>query len=63
MEFIIIFEYVGDGNWKNSDPDNWNVSTYELTGEEKKLGYKKIDGAIVKVCQTIDNKIIGITTS
>ena len=58
---VVLFEFDGSGNWKNSLPDNWNISTYELTGQEKVLGHKKIDGAICKIVQSDDNKIIALS--
>ncbi len=40
-----------DGNWKNSESSDWELSHLELSGSETVLGHKNIDGAILKVLQ------------
>lgn len=47
-------------DWRRSLPDDWNSSYIELSGDEKFLGHKQIDGAICKIYQLADNRIIAI---
>jgi hypothetical protein len=55
------FVYGGSDNWQNSQVDDWDFQTVELTGSEKPLGYRKFDGAICKVVKSSDGKLIAIT--
>ena len=56
-----VFEFNGEGDWKVSDPDDWDLSVIELSGLEKVLGHHQIDGAICKVLETTDGKLVAIT--
>lgn len=42
------FEYMGR-NWKNSSDEDWEIVMYTITGEEKFIGTRWIDGSKVKV--------------
>lgn len=50
-----------DKEWKVSDEDLWDLSVMEITGTEKVVGHRKIDGAIVKIIRLNDGKLFGIT--
>jgi len=55
------FVYKGSGEWKVSSPDDWDLESVELEGDEKTLGHHKIDGSICKILQTIDGKLLAIS--
>ena len=55
------FVYKGSGEWKVSSPDEWDLDCVELEGNEKTLGHHKIDGAICKVLQATDGKLLAIS--
>ena len=57
----MVFVFNGASNWKTSDSGDWDLTPWELEGSEKVLGHKKIDGAIFKVVQTSDKKIIALS--
>jgi len=50
-----------DQEWKVSHEDMWDLDLADLSGQEKVLGHRKIDGAIVKVVQLNDGKLFAIT--
>jgi len=56
----IVFVF-GGTNWKISDADEWTLSSCELSGKEKILGHKKIDGAICKILQLEDGQIVALS--
>ena len=61
MSALCAFVFQGSGDWKVSDVDDWAMDVVELDGNEKTMGHRKIDGAICKVLQTQDNKLVAIT--
>lgn len=61
LGFCSCFVLNGEGNWKKSSADDWDLDLVELTGKEKILGHRPIDGSIFKILQTDDGKIIAIT--
>lgn len=61
INVIPAFVLVDAVDWRNSDPDHWNLESIELDGSEKLVGHRQIDGSICKVFVTVNNKYIAIT--
>lgn len=61
LNFCSCFVLNGSSDWKKSFPDDWDLSTIEIVGDEKILGHKKIDGSIFKIMQTHNGKIFAVT--
>lgn len=61
MESSYALVFNGSEDWRKSMPDDWDFSFVELSGKEKVLGHKQIDGAICKVLQTVEGKILAIS--
>jgi hypothetical protein len=61
LSFCSCFTLKGSANWKKSSPDDWELDVIQLTGKEKVLGHRPIDGSIFKILQTDDDKIIAVT--
>ncbi len=55
------FVFSGSNDWRKSSPDDWDLSVVELEGNEKVVGHRQIDGAICKILQTNDGKVLAIT--
>lgn len=56
------YAFVFNGSdWRRSTSDDWDTEVIELTGNEKVLGHRQIDGSICKVFQTSDGKIIAVS--
>lgn len=55
------FVFNGGDDWRVSGADDWDLDVVELTGNEKTLGHKKIDGSICKILQTDDGKLVAVT--
>lgn len=55
------FVFSGSSDWKLSNPEEWDLTVLELSGNEKRLGHFKIDGAICKILKTEDGKIIALS--
>jgi hypothetical protein len=56
----VTFVFKGSGSWKVSDADDWDLCSVELTGKEKLLGHRKIDGAIFKILELETGQIIAL---
>lgn len=59
--FSSCFVLNGTSDWKKSSVDDWDLDVIEINGSEKLLGHKQLDGAIFKILQTVDDKIVAIT--
>ena len=59
--FVFNGEVSNDKEWKISDEDMWDLDLADLSGQEKVLGHRKIDGAIVKVVRLNNGKLFAIT--
>lgn len=55
------FVFSGNNDWRKSSPDDWELSVVELEGNEKVVGHRQIDGAICKILQSSDGKLLAIT--
>lgn len=55
------FVFSGSNDWRKSSPDDWELSVVEIEGNEKVVGHRQIDGAICKILQAPDGKLIAIT--
>ena len=56
MNIVQAFVLRSDDNWVVADSDLWELEPVEITGTEKVIGHRKIDGLIYKVIKTPDNK-------
>jgi hypothetical protein len=54
------FVFNGEHDWKQSEPDDWQLDVIELDGNEKVLGHYRIDGAICKIV-SIKDKIVALS--
>lgn len=54
------FVFIGS-DWRKATAEDWDTEVVELSGNEKILGHRQIDGSICKVLQSADGKIIAIT--
>ena len=57
----VAFVFNGVGNWKVSSANDWDLISVELTGVEKILGHKKIDGSIFKILESENGQIIALS--
>ena len=48
-------------DWRKAVEDDWDIDVIELSGNEKVLGHRQIDGSICKVLQTSDGQISAIS--
>lgn len=55
------FIFKGEGDWKISMPDDWELDTIELQDNEKIMGHHKIDGSICKIIQAANGQVIAIS--
>lgn len=55
------FVFVGNSNWKESIPDDWELDLIQLEGNEKVIGHRHIDGSICKILQTVDGSLVAIS--
>lgn len=56
------YAFVFSGNdWRKATADDWEIDIVELSGNEKVLGHRQIDGSICKVLQSSDGKIIAVS--
>lgn len=55
------FVFIGNIDWKQSLPDDWELDVVELHGTEKVLGHRQIDGSICKILQTSNGTLVAIT--
>lgn len=51
----------GGSDWRKSVEDDWDIEVIEISGNEKVLGHRQIDGSICKVLQSSDGRVIAIT--
>ena len=61
--FCSCFVLKSSDHWKTASVDDWELDIVEIYGDEKILGHRAIDGAICKVLQNKDNKIVALTKS
>jgi hypothetical protein len=61
MNIVQAFVLQSDDNWAIAEAELWDLEPVELTGNEKVIGHRKIDGLIYKVLKTEDNKLVAIT--
>lgn len=61
MSATYAFVFNGSGDWKVSDPDEWDLSFVELEGDEKVLGHRQIDGSICKILKASDGKLVALS--
>lgn len=47
-------------DWRRSLPEDWELETILVSGSEKVLGHKKIDGAICRILQNEEGQIVAI---
>lgn len=55
------FVFNGEDDWRLSVADDWELDVVELSGNEKTVGHKQIDGSICKILQTSDGQLVAIT--
>lgn len=55
------FIYRGDGDWKLSVADDWDLDVVELEGDEKVIGHRQIDGSICRILQCSNGRLVAIT--
>ena len=55
------FVFRGEGDWKVSIADDWDLDVVELEGNEKVVGHRQIDGSICKIIQCHNGQILAIT--
>ena len=55
------FVFSGSDDWRKSVADDWDLSVIELSGKEKVLGHRQIDGAICKVIKNDEGQIIALS--
>lgn len=61
MSATYAFVFNGNGDWKKSIADDWDLDVIELEGNEKTIGHRQIDGSICKIIQTTDGKLVAIS--
>ena len=52
------FIFNGETDWRKSVAEDWNFDIVQLDGTEVVIGHRKIDGAIFKILQNSDGKIV-----
>jgi hypothetical protein len=56
------YAFVLNGSdWRKAVEDDWDIDVIELSGNEKVLGHRQIDGSICKVLQTSGGQIVAIS--
>lgn len=60
METTYAFVFTGS-DWRKATQDDWDIEVVELTGNEKVVGHRQIDGSICKVYQSADGKFIAVS--
>lgn len=61
MSATYAFVFNGSGEWKTSIADDWDLDVVSFEGDEKTIGHRQIDGAICKIIQTKEGKIIALS--
>lgn len=61
MSATYAFVFKGEGDWKVSVADDWDLDVVELEGQEKVVGHHKIDGSICKVLQKPEGTLVAVT--
>jgi|WetSurMetagenome_2_1015567.scaffolds.fasta_scaffold132721_2 hypothetical protein len=60
METTYAFVFNGS-DWRKATQDDWDISVIEISGKEKVLGHRQIDGVTCKVIQLSDGQIIALS--